>query len=80
MTIFPKDFEDEDDDFAAAFDEDFGIDFEELLFGAAALGIAELLDAFTGKMAERDELDDDQDLVDDGLIFGGTLQSSKTAF
>lgn len=33
VTIFPKDFEDDgDNDFAAAFDEDFGLGFEELLF------------------------------------------------
>ena len=39
-----------------------------------------MLDAFTGKIAERDEVDVGRDFVDDGLIFGGTLQSKQCGF
>ena len=71
MTILPKVLEDVDA-FEAAFAEDFGLDFGALPFEATALETVGVL-AFTGKIAERDELDD-QDFVDDGLILGSVLE------
>lgn len=76
----PKDFEDEDGfedgeafEVAAAFGGDFWLVLEELPFEPTDLEIVEVLDAFTGKIAERDELDD-EDLVEDGFILGGALK------